>query len=191
MIKKQRSEQNIDLPEFGQYALGVFFFDKHASDESIIEFENMAKNYNLKILCWRTVPVDLNAIGEVSKQTEPLIKQAFIIDTNTSHKLSFKKRCYLARKRTTHLYSNKNYLAYICSLSSDTVVYKGLVTPEQLWYYYLDLKDPDYKVYLALVHSRFSTNTFPSWERAHPFRYVAHNGEINTLRGKIILNKSG
>ncbi len=116
--------------------------------------------------------------------------KAFLIDTNstspqTASTLNFKQRCYIVRKRTTNLYNEGNILAYICSLSAETIVYKGLVTPEQLWEYFLDLQDPSYEAYLSLVHSRFSTNTFPSWERAHPFRYVAHNGEINTLRGNV------
>jgi glutamate synthase (NADPH/NADH) len=81
--------------------------------------------------------------------------------------------------------NEKNHRFYICSLSADTIVYKALVKPNQLWEYYLDFNNEGYQVYLALVHSRFSTNTFPSWERAHPYRFVAHNGEINTLQGNI------
>ena len=81
--------------------------------------------------------------------------------------------------------NEKNYRFYICSLSADTIIYKALVKPNQLWNYYLDLNNEGYQVYMALVHSRFSTNTFPSWERAHPYRFVAHNGEINTLQGNI------
>lgn len=94
-------------------------------------------------------------------------------------------KLYIARKRTTHMYHKHSIQGYICSLSTETLIYKGLVTPEQLWEYFKDLKEESYEVYLALVHSRFSTNTFPSWERAHPYRYVAHNGEINTLRGNV------
>ena len=94
-------------------------------------------------------------------------------------------KCYIARKRTSHLFNERKIFAYISSFSLDTTVYKGLVTPGQLYEYFLDLKDPNYEVHLALVHSRFSTNTFPSWDRAHPYRYLAHNGEINTLRGNV------
>ena len=107
------------------------------------------------------------------------------MNASNSSSLNFKQRCYIVRKRTTNLYNSGNILAYICSLSAETIVYKGLVTPEQLWEYFLDLKNESYEIYLSLVHSRFSTNTCPSWERAHPFRYVAHNGEINTLRGNV------
>lgn len=184
-----KRDKQIDLPPAGQYAVAVLFVNKESPGIAEYEFEKMATNYNLKVLCWRVVPVNSDSIGEDARRREPLIKQAFLIDINSSasqpNPLNFKQRSYIVRKRTTNLFNNGNIHAYICSFSAETVVYKGLVTPEQLWDYFLDLKEETYEVYLSLVHSRFSTNTFPSWERAHPFRYVAHNGEINTLRGNV------
>lgn len=189
LFRNELRKSDIELPESGQYAVGVIFMPRENPRQVQTEFEKMALSYNLKVVFWRTVPVDSQAIGEVAREHEPLIKQAFVIDQNMTshsrHRLSFQQRLFIVRKRTTHIYNQNCTNGYICSFSTKTLVYKGLVTPEQLWEYFLDLKQPDYEVYLALVHSRFSTNTFPSWERAHPYRYVAHNGEINTLRGNV------
>ncbi|CAF0729763.1 unnamed protein product [Brachionus calyciflorus] len=188
-FRSELQNEEIRLPERGQYAVAVFFMPKENPRQVQAEFEKMACSYNLKVIHWRTVPVDSMAIGEVARENEPLIKQAFVIDQNLNshsrHRLNFKQRIFIVRKRTTHIYNQNCINGYICSFSADTLVYKGLVTPEQLWEYFLDLKNENYEAYLALVHSRFSTNTFPSWERAHPYRYVAHNGEINTLRGNV------
>lgn len=97
---------------------------------------------------------------------------------------------YILRKFSTHTLQGEDLRFYICSLSTSTIVYKGQFTPPQLWSYFLDLQQPNFECYLALVHARFSTNTFPSWDRAHPLRYVAHNGEINTLKGNVNLMRA-
>ncbi|RNA35404.1 glutamate synthase [NADPH] isoform X2 [Brachionus plicatilis] len=189
LFRSELLESGVQLPASGEYAVAVIFMPRENPRQAQIEFEKMALSYNLKVVYWRTVPVDSQSIGEVAREHEPLIKQAFVIDQNSGshsrHRLNFHQRIFIVRKRTTHIYNQNCINGYICSFSTSTLVYKGLVTPEQLWDYFLDFKAPSYQVYLALVHSRFSTNTFPSWERAHPYRYVAHNGEINTLRGNV------
>ena len=100
------------------------------------------------------------------------------------------RRCYILRKSITHQMASEDRRFYVCSLSTKTIVYKGQFNPCQLWQYFDDLTDPDFLTYLCIVHTRFSTNTFPSWERAHPNRFLAHNGEINTLRGNVNLMKA-
>lgn len=143
----------------------------------------------LKILSWRTVPTNVNAIGNVARKSEPLSRQVFITGNDFPEK-EFKRSIFVLRKRATHELTKPCRRFYICSLSNKTIVYKGLFTSDQLWEYYTDLRNELFETFLALVHTRFSTNTFPSWERAHPLRVLAHNGEINTLRGNVNLMKA-
>lgn len=150
----------------------------------------MAKVVGLEVLTWRTVPSNQNAIGKVARSSEPLSRQVFVVRPAGMDDDTFKRQVFVLRKRASHELAKEGRRFYICSLSSRTIVYKGLFTSDQLWDYYTDLKDPKFETYLALVHTRFSTNTFPSWERAHPLRVLAHNGEINTLRGNVNLMKA-
>ncbi|XP_076444401.1 uncharacterized protein LOC143282637 [Babylonia areolata] len=179
------------LPEAGQYATGMLFLDRATAAQAEDAFTKIADKYDLQVLAWRTVPVDNSSIGQVAKSTEPLIRQVFVTKPGgVSDIKQFQRQIYLLRKYASHHVPQPGVRFYICSLSTDTIVYKGLLSTAQLWQYYTDLCDPDYQSHLALVHSRFSTNTFPSWERAHPQRYLAHNGEINTLRGNHNLMKA-
>lgn len=182
-VHYRAQEKNIQLPEFGKYATGIIYFDKITHVEAEKEFEALATSLGLRTITWRDVPFDETAIGIVAQKSEPFSRQVFITGDYDQEEL--KRKVFVLRKRATHEIVKEKRRFYICSLSLKTVVYKGLFTSQQLWNYYLDLKNPLFDCYLALVHTRFSTNTFPSWERAHPLRVIAHNGEINTLRGNV------
>ncbi|KAL1139053.1 hypothetical protein AAG570_009114 [Ranatra chinensis] len=184
-----REKQSVDLPPFGQYATGIFYMDKLHHTESEAQFTKLAEDYKLKVLCWRTVPTCSAGIGEVARNSEPFMRQVFIICDNLDEE-TLKRQVWMLRKRATHVIPKPGVRFYICSLSHTVVVYKGQFTSDQLWDYFADLKSPEFDTYLALVHTRFSTNTFPSWERAHPLRCLAHNGEINTLRGNVNFMKA-
>ena len=178
------------LPDLGNYATGIFYLDKDSSHEMEKAFNVLAESLKLKVLTWRTVPTNDKAIGKVALSSEPVSRQVFVLRPSDLDDKAFERQVYILRKRATHELAREGCRFYICSLSSKTVVYKGLFTSDQLWEYYTDLKNPEFETYLALVHTRFSTNTFPSWERAHPLRVLAHNGEINTLRGNVNLMKA-
>ncbi|XP_035687189.1 glutamate synthase [NADH], amyloplastic-like isoform X1 [Branchiostoma floridae] len=183
-----KEEQGIELPPRGKYATGLLFLGKNTYQQSQDIFQQIAEKCRLSVLCWRTVPTDETKIGTVARETEPCIKQVFV--TGDMEAEEFRRQVFSLRKQATHKISTDSRRFYICSLNQDIVVYKGQTTTTQLWQYFLDLQDPDYLTHLSLVHSRFSTNTFPSWERAHPQRYLAHNGEINTLRGNVNLMRA-
>lgn len=182
------AQLGIKLPPLNQYATGIFYLDGKTQSDSEKDFTALAKSLGLNVLGWRTVPGDSNAIGAVARKSEPVSRQVFVTAIDTSDDLA--RRVFVLRKRATHELTIPGRRFYICSLSTKTIVYKGLFTSDQLWDYYVDLKNPDFVSYLALVHTRFSTNTFPSWERAHPLRVLAHNGEINTLRGNVNFMKA-
>lgn len=186
----------VKLPKPGQYSVGNVFFKK---DDEIFEkskstFETIAKSLDLKVLGWRKVPHDSSILGPASLSREPLILQPAIIlkslefediseeEYEKNYKQDFEKKLFILRKQSSHQIGLHNWF-YICSLSSKTIVYKGQLAPNQVYAYYHDLVNADFEAHFALVHSRFSTNTFPSWDRAQPLRLAAHNGEINTLRG--------
>ncbi len=143
----------------------------------------------LKLLGWRHVPRDSSILGRSAKAGEPVMEQVFIEAPKGMNSDIFDRQLYLARKQAFHGIQKGNLdphgYYYVCSLSSKLMIYKGQLTSAQLRQYFLDLGDPSFKSHLAMVHSRFSTNTFPSWDRAQPMRYMCHNGEINTLRGNI------
>lgn len=183
------AKEKITLPEPGKYATGIIYLDESTHEEIEKEFETLANSIGLTILGWRTVPTDSSAIGRVARKSEPLSRQVFFTSSLEKEE-DFVRAVFVLRKRATHEISHDTRRFYICSLSHRTIVYKGLFTSDQLWNYYIDLLNPEFDSYLALVHTRFSTNTFPSWERAHPLRVLAHNGEINTLRGNVNLMKA-
>lgn len=183
---------NFEIPSYKQYAVGMVFLPKneYQLDFCIDIFEKELKNQNLRILGWRDVPVNSNCIGDIATKSEPYIKQVFI-DKNDQNltDLEFNAKLFAARKITEHTVANSklseaNYF-YVPSLSTTTIIYKGLLIPEDIGIYYKDLQEEDVVTRLALVHQRFSTNTFPSWDLAQPFRYMCHNGEINTLKGNV------
>ncbi|OAY82759.1 Glutamate synthase 1 (NADH), chloroplastic [Ananas comosus] len=185
-------DAGFELPPPGQYAVGMFFLptDDKRREQSKTVFTKVAESLGHTVLGWRLVPTDNTDLGESALQTEPVIEQVFLTKSSKSA-ADFEQQMYILRKLS--LVSIRSALLiqtggardfYICSLSSRTVVYKGQLKPSQLKdYYYADLGDENFTSYMALVHSRFSTNTFPSWDRAQPMRILGHNGEINTLRG--------
>ncbi|MDH3444880.1 MAG: glutamate synthase subunit alpha, partial [Deltaproteobacteria bacterium] len=178
------------LPDEGEYGVGLIFLPDHREQrrgfEKIIEEMVVAEGQHL--LGWRKVPTDNLYLGETAKASEPFVRQVFIgRGDNVKDDLAFERKLYVIRRRAENAI---RYAAlpggeffYITSMSHRTIVYKGMLTPRQLSTFYPDLNDPAVESAIALVHSRFSTNTFPSWGRAHPYRYLIHNGEINTLRG--------
>jgi glutamate synthase (ferredoxin) len=182
----------ITLPAAGTYGTGLVFLPRNATHRRKIEekFAQIIQSEGQTFLGWRTVPTDNSSLGETAKASEPFIRQIFIgraADLTTE--LAFERKLYVIRKRATTELRDEGFLGaetwYLPSLSSRTLVYKGMLLTTQLASYFPDLQNPAMATAIALVHSRFSTNTFPSWDRAHPYRYVAHNGEINTLRGNI------
>ncbi|MDB9426125.1 glutamate synthase large subunit [Microcystis aeruginosa CS-564/01] len=187
-FRKVTSNLGFTLPAAGQYGVGMLYTapDAEIRGKSRQEFEKIAAEEGLKVLGWRDVPTDNSSLGNSARSTEPFIEQVFIErDANLSDDLAFERKLYVIRKRSHLNRQSFNRYWYPCSISSHTIVYKGQLMPVQVGDYFPDLHDPDFQSALGLVHSRFSTNTFPSWERAHPYRYIAHNGEINTLRGNI------
>lgn len=197
-IKNFEKEEDIKLPPLGQYAVGNLFFkpDEETLDESKRQLEDVAESLGLRVLGWRRPPVDSTLLGPAAKSREPIILQPFVVlasaygtgnapeetDPEKFDDRHFERQLYILRKRATQSIGLQNWF-YICSLSNKNIVYKGQLAPVQVYSYYHDLVNADYEAHFALVHSRFSTNTFPSWDRAQPLRWAAHNGEINTLRG--------
>ena len=192
-FRRKCRERGITLPPFGQYGVGMVFLPKDMKDRHECEliFERTAREYGMVVLGWRDVPVDSSVIGPAPKKGEPKIRQVFVtMGSNFYNRKDFDRRLYLVRQRAENIVEfNPSFSAraredfYICALSANRIIYKGMLTPPQVRQYYPDLIDPEFESALAMVHSRFSTNTFPSWQLAHPYRYLAHNGEINTLRG--------
>ena len=189
-FQEQCPKIGISLPEAGRYATGNVFLPKGEDTLKGMEImERAVLTEGLELLGWRDVPVDNSTIGVNARSVEPVIKQIFVgAPPDVKDELTFERRLYCVRKRTAWGVrraglndNNENF--YACSLSSKTLIYKGQLMAQQLETYYLDIKDPKMTSALALAHSRYSTNTFPSWGRAQPFRYIAHNGEINTVRG--------
>jgi len=185
-------QAHIALPEPGHYGCATIFMPKSLAKRRKLEqrFQQIVQSEGQEFLGWRTVPTCNRSLGETALASEPVVRQAFIgRDPQLADEMAFERKLYVIRKRayseirTSTLDGAEQW--YLCSLSFKTLVYKGMLLTEQLTEYYPDLTHPDMETALALVHSRFSTNTFPSWDRAHPYRYLAHNGEINTLRGNV------
>ena len=171
-----REVVKFELPETGHYATGIVFVDKDFSDKTSIE--KIASEEGLKILGWRDLPTNDSKIGKTAKSVMPYFKQIFIAGLGGEKDITLDRLAFCFRKRIEHAYP-----IYVPSLSTKTIVYKGMLTTLQLEEFFPDLSDERVTSPLALVHSRFSTNTFPSWPLAHPYRYIAHNGEINTVKG--------
>ena len=173
----------------GEYSAGLVFLptDKEAADSCIKIFEKSAAEEGLKVIAWRDVPVDNTEIGTIAKKSEPGIKQVFLTSSKKIKQNELELKSFILRKSTAKLILESNIQGssdfYIPSLSTKTIVYKGMLTPGQVKLFYPELQNKKLTSAIALVHSRFSTNTFPSWDLAQPFRIVAHNGEINTVKG--------
>ena len=182
---------NFTIPNQREYAVGMVFLPKVSNQYDYCKtiFEKELKIQGLAVLGWREVPVDSYQLGEIALASEPNIEQLFIGKTDKIDEATFKAKLYAARKIAEHTIrkskiSESNYF-YIPSLSITTIIYKGIIMPEDIGPYYKDLQEIDLVTRLALVHQRFSTNTMPTWELAQPFRHMCQNGEINTLRGNV------
>ncbi|MCF6309568.1 MAG: glutamate synthase large subunit [Sulfurimonas sp.] len=191
-LRKVLKEDGIDLPEFGHYGIGVVFLPKapeaYAECKTIVE--NCIEELGQEFIGWRRVPTANESLGDTVKTVEPYIHQVIIKrNPELEDAEAFERKLFVIRKyaqsQVTASPVNGTGFFYMPSMSHKTISYKGQLITEQLPMYFADLSDPDYESAIALVHSRFSTNTFPSWPLAQPFRYIAHNGEINTLRGNI------
>ena len=187
ILSRAEPQRRADAVPFG---VGMLFGGEGAEGE----IENVVRNNSCEVICWRDVPVNPDAIGREARNVMPRIRQIFIktsdmgLQTSTaktrrpkSEVIPFESRLYKIRREIERRVPS----AYVCSLSSRTVVYKGLLLAPQVEKFYLDLADPDFTSAIALVHQRYSTNTFPTWDLAHPFRMLAHNGEINTIKGNL------
>ncbi|KAL7668221.1 hypothetical protein ACOME3_008933 [Neoechinorhynchus agilis] len=176
-----RRSYSVDLPTFGEYATGLFFMTAANAEYCKQRFNEIASEHFVTVICWRVVPVNHDAIGVGARQDEPYILQAFLILSKSD--LYLERQVLILRKRSSDEIIKATNRFYICSLSTRTIVYKGRFDANQLWHYYIDLESPEFVSPFAIVHARFATNTYPTWELAQPFRVMAHNGEINTLRG--------
>src|SRR6476620_7479647 len=185
-----RAVVEFDLPEYGSYATGIAFLPQSSKDAATAceAVEKIVEAEGLEVLGWREVPTDESSLGALARDAMPTFRQLFIAGASG---MGLERRAYVVRKRAEHELGTKGpgqdgpgrETVYFPSLSGQTFVYKGMLTTPQLKAFYLDLQDGRLTSALGIVHSRFSTNTFPSWPLAHPFRRVAHNGEINTVTG--------
>jgi len=171
-----RSALGFKLPDVGSYAAGIAFIPKQFKE--LGRLESLAKEEGLVLLGWREVPIDPSSLGETAVSVMPNFQQIFLAGSNGESGIELDRKAFCFRKRAEH-----QLQIYFCSLSSQTIVYKGMLTTHQLSEFFPDLRDARLASKFALVHSRFSTNTFPSWPLAHPYRFIAHNGEINTVKG--------
>ena len=192
LTKIAKSELAVELPAEGKFAAGLVFLPQIESERAHCKqlVEQLITAQGQQLLGWRTVPVDTDTadIGPSARATEPVIEMLLVGAADGLEGDAFERQLYLIRKQAsqqlrTDQTLEQHRMFYVCSLSSKVIIYKGQLTPEQVMLYYPDLSDPDYTSHLAMVHSRFSTNTFPSWDRAQPNRFMSHNGEINTMRG--------
>ncbi len=196
-LAQQAETLGIELPDPGEYGVGMVFLPQNAAARKRCEkmLEKVVRDEGQKVLGWRTVPTNNEPIGPSARRDEPVMRQIFIRKVSglpanrPDDPLGFERKLYIIRKlaesAVKHSSIPKKEMFYVPSLSSRTLIYKGMLNAPQVEEYFPDLLDPAMESALALVHSRFSTNTFPTSARAHPFRYISHNGEINTLRGNI------
>ncbi|QWC56680.1 glutamate synthase large subunit [Erythrobacter sp. 3-20A1M] len=196
LIRRWADENGHDLPEQGKYAVAMCFLpqDEEPRDFVIAQFEKFAEKEGQRVVGWRDVPLTMDGLGKAVIDAMPVIRQCIIAcGENCADQDAFERKLVVIRKQTLNplaKLAQKHDLpgltqAYIPSFSSRTIVYKGLLLANQVGSFYDDLRDPDCQSALGLVHQRFSTNTFPSWRLAHPYRLIAHNGEINTVRGNV------
>ncbi|MEQ1487421.1 MAG: glutamate synthase-related protein [Methylotenera sp.] len=189
-MRKEAAKLNIALPEAGQYAVGNVFLPQLAKNREACEalIAKIIAEENQTLLGWRDVPVDNSNIADAARDVEPTMRQVLVSSTSADQTV-FERKLFVIRKRIEHavraLKLQDKAAFYIPSLSSRTIVYKGMLLANEVGVYYTDLNDESLVSALALVHQRFSTNTFPAWDLAHPFRMIAHNGEINTVDGNV------
>ena len=181
-FRKVAEKLSIDIGEEREYGVGMFFFpqDELKRNQAKKMFENIIAKEGMEFLAWREVPIAPDILGKRAVECMPYIMQCFVKKPKKVEKgLDFDRKLYIARR----VFEQSNENTYVVSLSSRTIVYKGMFLVSQLRLFFDDLQDVDYESAIAIVHSRFSTNTQPSWQRAHPNRFIVHNGEINTIRG--------
>ncbi|MDA8429656.1 MAG: glutamate synthase large subunit [Geobacteraceae bacterium] len=189
-LRKVCPPLGIDLPEPFHYGVAMVFTSPDSPQRNSARhiLEKILREEQVEILGWRDVPTDNSTLGNTAKAGEPRVRQLFLKrGPECADEQAFNRKLYIINQRATNEIqrSGVDKHWYVSSISSRTIIYKGMLMPVQVDQYYPDLRDPDMVSALALVHSRFSTNTFPSWDRAHPYHYLAHNGEINTLRGNV------
>ncbi len=194
-MRNEAAKLNITLPEAGRYAVGNVFLPQAEKNREACEalFSKIIAEENQILLGWRNVPVDNSNIAQAARDVEPVMRQVLIASAQAESadfdQTVFERKLFVIRKRIEHavraLKLQDNAAFYMPSLSSRTIVYKGMLLANEVGVYYKDLNDPSLVSALALVHQRFSTNTFPAWDLAHPFRMIAHNGEINTVQGNV------
>ncbi len=183
-LREECDSIGIELPPAGGYGVGMLFeFEGEGESDCERALERISAEEGQRFIGWRDVPVEPGAIGQLARSVMPRIRQ-FFIESRIGDEAAFERKLYVIRRRL-HREVEGSHLCYVVSLSARTLVYKGLLKGKQLPAFYPDLKDSALSSALALVHSRFSTNTLGTWDLAHPYRYVAHNGEINTLRGNV------
>ena len=189
LVKVARRDAGLTLPEEGKYGVGIVYLptdnEQRAFAEGVVE--RIIKEQGQKLIGWRDVPQDNSSIGHTARRIEPKMKMLFVAPADGIEAEAFNRQLYIIRKRAATEVRTADLpqamYFYFCSLSTRVIIYKGQLTSLQVKLYFPDLRDPDFKSHIALVHSRFSTNTFPNWDRAQPMRMMAHNGEINTRRG--------
>ena len=190
--KVAKHDLGVELPEPGRFAAGLVFLPQDVEEREHCKrtIESLVADAGQRLIGWRDVPqmTDLADVGPTARRSEPVMEQLFVGAADGLDREAFDRQLYLIRKQASHLLRGSETLKqalmfYICSLSTKVIIYKGMLTPAQVLPYFPDLRDEDFETHLAMVHSRFSTNTFPSWDRAQPLRFMSHNGEINTLRG--------
>ena len=194
-LRKEAAKCGFNLPQAGNYAVGNVFMPQSSANQKQVEaiFAKIIAEEGQTLLGWRDVPTDNSNIADAARDVEPAMRQAFIasngIGSQLGDQITFERKCFVIRKRIEHavraLKLNDKAAFYIPSLSSRTIVYKGMLLANEVGIYFKDLADESVVSALALVHQRFSTNTFPAWDLAHPFRMIAHNGEINTVQGNV------
>ena len=187
-FEKVSITEGFTLPQSGDYGLGMLFLPTDPDERTQCEMllEQIIQEEDQSLIGWRDVPINLGDLGKTAIESMPFIKQVFIKkNPEIKDAMAFERKLYTIRKRTEKSIKKLGLSFYAASFSSRTVVYKGMLTEDQVGEFYTDLQDKDVDTAIAMVHSRFSTNTFPSWERAHPNRYSIHNGEINTLQGNV------
>lgn len=189
-----QSEFGSPLPQRGSYGVGNVFLPHNETERAKCKavFEAEIEAAGQRLIGWRTLPVDPDTanIGKAARAAMPHFEQLFVAAADGTSGDEFERKLYLIRKHSTHLLRadrtiTQRQLLYVCSLSTNIIIFKGMLTPNQLFPFFSDLQNPAYESHLAMVHSRFSTNTFPSWDRAQPNRFMSHNGEINTLLGNV------
>jgi glutamate synthase domain-containing protein 2/glutamate synthase domain-containing protein 1/glutamate synthase domain-containing protein 3 len=189
-LRRQCAEQDLELPKLGTYGVGMVFLpvDADAAKRCVAAFEDVVQQEGCGVLGWRNVPTCGERLGELARTTQPVIRQVFVARGRTPAE-AFERKLYIIRRRAEKEVAGWNDADvsqfYVASLSGLTIVYKGMLSGSQLTIFFPDLVDPAFTSAFAVVHQRYSTNTFPTWSLAQPFRLLAHNGEINTLRGNL------